>query len=211
MKNFIGEIYGLWEIIGESDPKISAKGNKHRVAIYKCIKCGNIKNISYDNLRNGSHGTCQVCSPINILGENNSNFKHGKSNTSLHSIWRGIIKRCENSKCKSYKNYGGRGIFICKKWRNDFISFYNWAIANGYENGLTIERKDVNGDYYPENCCWITRGEQRDNRRDTLRFYGKTLKELAEESGLKYDAINDHYHKGDLKEWLFSKGFSIDT
>ena len=211
MKNFIGEIYGLWEIVGESAPKISAKGNKHRVAICKCIKCGNIKNISYDNLRNGSHGTCQVCSPINILGENNSNFKHGKSNTSLHGIWRDIIKRCENSKCKSYKNYGGRGISICQKWRNDFISFYNWAIANGYENGLTIERKDVNGDYCPENCCWITRGEQRNNRRDTLRFCGKTLKELAKESGLKYDAISDHYHKGDLKEWLFSKGFSIDT
>ena len=129
----------------------------------------------------------------------------------MHGIWRDIIKRCENSKCKSYKNYGGRGISICQKWRNDFISFYNWAIANGYENGLTIERKDVNGDYCPENCCWITRGEQRNNRRDTLRFCGKTLKELVEESGLKYDAINDHYHKGDLKEWLFSKGFSIDT
>ena len=91
------------------------------------------------------------------------------------------------------------------------MTFYNWAILNGYNDNLTIERKDVNVGYCPENCCWITRGEQRNNRRDTLYFNGKTLKEIAEENGLKYDTINDHYHKGDLKEWLFNKGFSMEV
>lgn len=208
-RNFIGEVYDIWEIIGESEPKISAKGNKHRVAICKCIKCGHEKNISYSNLRNGTHGTCQICSPVNINGENNPSFKHGKSHTRLHRIWREMIRRCENKNCRSYKDYGERGITICKQWRNDFMSFYNWSIENGYNYNLTIERKNVNIGYCPENCCWITIGEQRNNRRDTLRFNGKTLKEISKETGLKYDSINHHYHNGDLEEWLFSKGFSI--
>lgn len=208
-RNFIGETYGIWNIIGEDAPKVSARGNKHRVAICECKKCGYVKNISYDNLRNGTHGTCPVCSPIDRSGSNNPLFKHGKSNTRLHGIWRDMIKRCEDPNCRSYKDYGKRGITICEQWRNDFMSFYNWAIANGYSDDLTIERKDVNVGYCPENCCWITRGEQRNNRTDTLYFNGKTLKEITKESGLKYSTINKHYHKGDLGEWLQSKGISI--
>ena len=210
MKNIIGEKYGMWEIINECEPKISSKGNKHRVAWCRCLKCGFEKSISYDNLRNGSHGTCPNCSPIDRTGKNNHLFKHGKSNTLLHGVWREIIRRCENSKCPAYEYYGGRGITLCTEWKNDFISFYNWAIDNGYSKGLTIERIDVDGNYCPENCCWIPKGEQRNNRRDTLRVNGVTLKEISNMSGLKYDTINYHYHKGDLLEWLFNKGFFLD-
>lgn len=211
MRNILGEQYDIWEIIGECDPKISARGNKHRVAWCKCVKCGFEKSISYDNLRNGSHGTCQNCSPFDKTGENNHLFKHGKSNTRLHRTWREMIRRCENPNCKSYKDYGTRGITICEEWRSDFMNFYNWAISNNYNDTLTIERKDVNRGYCPENCCWIPQSAQRDNRRDTLRFNGKTLKEIADESGLKYGSINRHYHEGDLKEWLFNRGFYIDA
>ena len=209
MRNIIGECYGIWEIIEECDPKISAKGNKHRVALCRCAKCGFEKSISYDNLRNGSHGTCPNCSPIDKSGKNNVLFKHGKSNTRLHRIWREMIRRCENPNCRSYKDYGARGIAICEQWRNDFMIFYNWAIENGYNDELSIERKDVTIGYCPENCCWITIGEQRNNRRDTLYFNGKTLKEITLESGLKYASVNSHYHRGDLGEWLNKKGFTI--
>lgn len=147
----------------------------------------------------------------NLYGENNPYFKHGKSQTCLHRTWREIKRRCYNPHCKSYVNYGARGIAMCEQWKEDFMAFYKWAMENGYKDGLSIERKDVDKGYYPENCCWITKSQQRDNRRDTLRFYGKTLKEISDDSGLKYDTVNHHYHKGDLKEWLESKGYCIET
>ena len=85
--------------------------------------------------------------------------------------------RCLTPTNRKYPDYGGRGISICKDWRDDFVKFYNWSIDNGYKKGLTIERKDVNGDYCPENCCLIPLNEQNDNKRNSLyvEINGKTI------------------------------------
>jgi hypothetical protein len=79
-------------------------------------------------------------------------------------------KRCYDPRCHSYKDYGQRGIKICDEWLNDFSNFYNWAISNGYQKGLTIERLDVNKNYCPDNCTWIPKGEQNKNTTKN-RFY----------------------------------------
>jgi hypothetical protein len=76
-------------------------------------------------------------------------------------------QRCANPNNQKYKDYGGRGIKVCEEWLHDFQSFYDWAIANGYADGLSIDRIDVNGNYCPENCRWVTMMEQRHNRRDS--------------------------------------------
>ena len=96
--------------------------------------------------------------------------KHGMTNSRLYGIREGMISRCYKKHSYSYDNYGGRGITICDEWLNDFMSFYNWAMANGYEDNLTIERIDVNGNYDPSNCKWITNVEQSRNKRSTVYF-----------------------------------------
>jgi hypothetical protein len=99
-----------------------------------------------------------------------SNTTHGLSRTKLYGIWGGMIARCENTKEETYKNYGGRGIKICKEWREDFLSFHKWSLENGFEEdkGLSIERVNVNGDYCPENCKWANQLEQANNKTTTI-------------------------------------------
>lgn len=94
----------------------------------------------------------------------------------LYSVWIGMRQRCENPEDRNFKRYGGRGILICDEW-DDFQVFYNWAMTHGYERGLTIERKDNNGDYCPDNCIWIPLNMQTRNREVSrlLTYNGQTL------------------------------------
>lgn len=82
----------------------------------------------------------------------------------LHGVWSGIKTRCYNERHKDYRYYGARGIAMCDEWRQDFAAFVKWALANGYESGLTIERIERHGHYEPDNCCWATRKQQMANR-----------------------------------------------
>lgn len=103
------------------------------------------------------------------------------SETKLYYIWCSMKARCYCETAKEYRNYGGRGISVCSQWRTDFMSFCDWAMANGYQEGLSIERKDVNGNYEPDNCTWITRKEQTRNKRNTVRVeYNGEVRPLVE-------------------------------
>ena len=134
--------------------------------------------------------------------EHDGNPTHNQSKTRLFNIWQKIKDRCYCSTNDAYKNYGARGISVCEEWKNNFISFKTWAINNGYNDTLTIERTDVNGNYCPENCCWIPKGEQANNKRNTIRIYGKTLREISQITGFEYSRLYARYRRGNLKEWL---------
>lgn len=138
-------------------------------------------------------------------------MKHGKRHTRLYSILDKIKQRCYNKNHTAYKNYGGRGVKVCNEWLNDFMTFYDWSMNHGYKDTLTIDRIDVNGNYEPDNCRWVDRKTQANNRRNNvyLTYNGKTqtMKEWSRELGVKYKTIfYRHKQKWTDKECLFGKG-----
>ena len=100
-----------------------------------------------------------------------------KTRRRIYNCWLNCIAKCDNKKHNSYKNYGERGIDVCKEWRESFESFRQWSLSNGYQNNLTIDRIDVNGNYCPENCRWVDMKTQQNNKRTNnfITFNGETL------------------------------------
>lgn len=119
--------------------------------------------------------------------------------TRLYKIWTGMRERCYREKHTYYKDYGGRGIKICKKW-DDYLEFKKWALCHGYNDSLTIDRIDVNGNYEPSNCRWIPMEEQHKNRRDNrvLQYKGKKyiLSDLAKEIGMGKTTLKERLNSG---------------
>lgn len=166
--------------------------------MWNCVcDCGKHTIVSRSDLKKGKSKSCG-CYRIERSKEANKGAKHGLthglSNTRIYHIWRGIKDRCFNEKKDRYKNYGGRGITICDEWRNDFQAFYNWAMLHGYSENLTIDRIDVNGNYEPSNCRWITKGEQANNTRNNhlITYCGetKTIAQWAKKIGIKYSTLS---------------------
>ncbi|HDR4589362.1 hypothetical protein JC777_00225 (plasmid) [Bacillus cytotoxicus] len=106
----------------------------------------------------------------------------------LYRIWCNMKSRCYNENIPNFKNYGGRGIAVCNEWRNDFTSFLNWSLENGYKNDLLIDRIDNNGNYEPTNCRWTTRKQQNLNRRNnrlvTIDGVTRSFSEWADDFGI---------------------------
>lgn len=124
---------------------------------------------------------------------------HGEANnkngtrSKLYVAWCHMIERCYNPHSERYESYGGRGITVCAEWKNDFSSFRDWALANGYDKRLTLDRIDNNGNYEPTNCKWSTQKEQCNNRRSNrlLTYKGetKTMTQWAESIGMNVGTL----------------------
>lgn len=134
-----------------------------RSIVYECAcDCGNIVYTTRTRL---VKGLTKSCGCLQKERASELNKKHGMSNTKLFNIWQDMCKRCFYENHHAYNYYGGRGITVCNEWKNDFLSFYNWSISNGYKEGLSIDRINNNGNYCPENCRWTTMKIQSSNRR----------------------------------------------
>lgn len=171
-KDLAGEKYGrltVVEHIGFTNP--NKYGQRH--AIWKCrCDCGNYTTKTTDVIKRGK-SSCG-CRKTEILEEmSNGNITHNMTHTRLYRIYKGMIGRCYYPCNQRYNAYGGRGIKVCDEWKNDRTKFFEWAITNGYSDDLTIERIDVNGDYCPENCCWITMSEQYKNKQSNAPYKGE--------------------------------------
>lgn len=164
-----GKRYGLLTVVRYEG---RAK-NGHTLWLCKC-DCGRETIVSRSNLRDGHQVSCG-CKRRKQAGE--MNLIHGGSHTRLYSIWSNMITRTTNPKGTAYHRYGGRGVIMCPEWRNSFQTFKNWALANGYADGLTIDRIDNDGIYEPSNCRWITWQEQFNHRSKSrlITYQGETL------------------------------------
>lgn len=156
--------------------------DKHGYLLWKCkCDCGNEKVVSSGDFRKGHYQSCGCLRKIWPK-------THGKTKTRLYRIWTRVKSRCFNSNVSEYDRYGGRGITICKEWEKSYEAFQEWALNNGYKENLTLDRKDNNGNYEPQNCRWATAKQQNRNRRDnhyvTINGETKTCSEWAETSGV---------------------------
>ena len=128
-------------------------------------------------------------------GEATSNYRHGLCGTRLYTIWSDMKARCTNPNKAKYARYGARGITVCDEWMNSVQAFYDWAMANGYRDDLTIDRIDNDGNYCPENCRWTTQITQQNNRSSNhfITYEGQTLTiaEWARMTGISGDEIRD--------------------
>lgn len=150
-----GKKFKKWTVIerGKNDSSGKAKW------LCKC-DCGTIKLVQRASLRNGRSTGCNKCS---IRGK-----KHLFSRTKTYKVWDAIIQRCCNKNNRYFKDYGGRGIFVCKEWREDFLNFIN--DMGEKPEGLTIDRINNDGPYCKENCRWASMKIQNRNRRNSLKI-----------------------------------------
>lgn len=127
-------------------------------------------------------------------------YKHGKRHTRLYGIWLQMKTRCYNANCDRFDDYGGRGITVCDEWKNDFQSFYDWSMSHGYDDSLSIDRINNDGNYAPGNCRWATRIIQSRNTRRShlITFNGEThtLVEWCEIKGLSRSCLDNRIRYG---------------
>ena len=130
---------------------------------------------------------------------NKKYFEHG-SKTRLYRIWCGMKARCYYPKSIGYKNYMGKGIVVCDEWKNDYVQFRDWSLANGYNEKMTLDRIDSNGNYEPHNCRWVSYLQQnnnsKNNRRLTLNGETHTIAEWSRITGINSSTIDKRKHAG---------------
>lgn len=189
LDSLIGRRFGRLVVINELPRQVGVP----RRFLCRC-DCGNNHQARGGNLLSGGVQSCGC-----LKHQAPQNMTHGQKGTRLYRIWVGMKTRCFNPRVREYPRYGGRGITVCDAWM-DFAAFHRWALANGYQDDLTIERIDNDGPYSPENCRWIPLGEQARNRRNNrLLTYGgetKPLSEWAEIFGISVQALWGRLRRG---------------
>lgn len=196
LKDLTGQKFALLTVTG----KAKSKNGK---AYWNCVcECGSSTVVSGTNLRTGAVKSCGCL-------KRKPKETHHLSSTRLYRIWNAIIQRCNNKNNWAYKYYGAKGIIVCDEWKNDFMNFYEWAVANGYSSELTIDRMDNSKDYTPDNCKWSTRKDQSNNRSFCrfIEYNGetKTLMEWCEELNLNYKLVHSRIFR---LGWTFEKAIN---
>lgn len=156
MRDLTGQRFGRLIVLEFDHKKDCNKGANY---YWKCLcDCGKEKIIPSSSLRSGATQSC------GCLCKERHHLKHKMWKSKIYGVWNGMKQRCTNPNCREYKNYGARGIEICEEW-NDSKNFIDWALANGYQEGLSIDRIDYDGNYEPSNCRWSDAITQANNTR----------------------------------------------
>lgn len=163
MNDFTGMKVGRLQVIERN-------GSRNNMAVWKCrCDCGNIVDVMGRDLKRGHTKSCGCLHKEGMIKRLKT---HGGTHERLYAVWQTMKKRCQNKNNKGYKYYGARGVKICCEW-NDYSNFKQWAYTNGYDDKApygecTIDRIDVNGDYEPKNCRWVSMAIQNSNKRKKM-------------------------------------------
>lgn len=185
-----GKRYGRLLVVERAD---SAKGKTRWLC--KC-DCGKECIVHGSSLKSGNTTSCGC-----YKTENAKKLYSGvrQNDKRLYAVWNQIKQRCFNKNCKSYHNYGGRGIRMYGSWANNYESFYHWAMQSGYKKGLEIDRIDNNADYCPSNCRFVNRDTQANNKRNvklyTLNGVAKSLPQWCREYEQDYYVVRQRVYK----------------
>ena len=211
-ENIIGKKFGRLTVlkIDHLKPRFYPNGaiRGHRT-FYLCeCECGNKKVVNRDYLIQAREPSC------GCVGKDNQRIArttHNLASHRLYNIYHKIISRCYKPQNKAYKDYGARGITMDDKWKRDFVTFYNWAINNGYSEEYSLDRINVNGNYEPSNCRWVTSKIQNNNKRSnflvTIYNRTQTLAEWCEEKNINYSTVQTRLSKG----WSLEKAMTAPT
>lgn len=178
--------------------RLSENKSKSNEYLWECkCDCGEIRYLTTQKVKKQESCGCKRKTANNMSG------------TKLYNIWNSMKQRCYNPNDSVYKWYGGKGVSICKEWKDSFVEFQKWSYANGYKEGLSIERVNSNGNYEPSNCEWITRSENSTRSNiEMSRMYKfndeeMSLKDWSEKLGIKYKTL----HKRLTDGWSIEKAF----
>jgi len=198
-----GQRFGRLLVIQRA-PENSTLGKRRTQWLCRC-DCGNDHIAATGDLRKGD---TQSCGCLKRELDVSRNKRHGESGTKLHNIWKAMNRRCTDAKLSDYHYYGGRGIRVCNEWRDDYCTFRKWALSHGYQNGLTIDRIDTNGNYEPSNCRWVTHREQCNNRRSNRMFthngVSASIQQWSDRTGIPYSTLYMRLRNG----WRFEDAIS---
>lgn len=158
--------YKIGDIISDKEIVYIGKINGYSSVKLRCLSCNKIIVKRHYELKK-YNSTC-ICKKIKYKNKDKNHIR-------LYSIYTHMKERCYNKNHVGYKNYGARGVSVCEEWKNDFLSFREWALQNGYSDNMTIDRIDNDLGYSPDNCQWITLGENvaKSNKNKQRRFADK--------------------------------------
>lgn len=167
--NLTGQRFGRLTVLGR------AENGRHKEIRYNCVcDCGTQRIVFRNSLISGSTQSCGCLQKTYVkkLCESRRKYNKPTRGDRLYRVWKGMRERCGNPNHIAYKYYGGRGITICDEWMHDYAAFRDWAMANGYDPSApygkcTLDRIDVNGNYEPSNCRWVSITVQNNNKRNT--------------------------------------------
>ena len=190
--NLIGKKFGRLTVVNVVGRDKVGK----QVWLCKC-DCGNELKVNTSSLNSGNTKSCGCIGREKTIERST---KHGLCRERVYKIWVMIRQRCNNESNNWYSRYGGRGIKICEEWDNDFMSFYNWSMENGYKKHLSIDRIDNDLGYYPENCRWADWEQQANNQKRIRQYTYKgvtdTITYLCERFGKRKGVVRNRLLRG---------------
>ena len=196
LKDLSGETFGMLHVVQRAEDHYYPSGRHDVQYLCKC-DCGNTINVLGIHLRSGHTVSCGC---LRAKTARETMTTHGQTGTRLHNIWKNMLERCTNPNHKNYLIYGGRGINVCDEWSSSFEVFFEWAVNNGYDDTLSLDRANVDMGYNPRNCRWITQKEQCNNTRRNINVEidgeTHTLKQWVEILGLNYGTIVSRVKRG---------------